>query len=310
MSQGKFHMSKSGEPAPCKATEKDCPLGDTIHGDTPEAVLEKYEQSRESDLFAPIQKRSNTSDDAVAKSLPTGELNPAKLDEDGNVVRPAMTYEQYYASTNEKHFLPEFEEDTEAARAFLRRPGSQFDPESVNSLDDLVRDTAEKREDGLEGDDREELIRRGADPGAFKSGSRYIITPAGGYLGATTSDGMSDDTEINYQEKSPGSNIVSMTVERDEKPKVDYGVMILGKQSNISPNNPSDNDIVMTAHPGLPSRTNPDRDRLKTREEKDAFDAKYHEDLKRLKESKGRVTVGDVRKLKGGRDFNLNVKLK
>lgn len=322
----KYHIDINGNPSICSASIKDCPRGGSdSHGSTKEEVKQKFEQKMKKQLFnsmknnrrkvavSPNVKNIMVSrkalEETVSKAMPKGTLSPAKTDEQGNIVKPELTYENYYAGTNKKHFLKKTATTKdEDIKKFLETPGSQFDPNKVNSLQNLVAQTSIKRKGGLEGDDREELIRRGADPAAFQEGTRYIITPVGGHLGSITSDGLSDDTEISFYEKTPGSNIISMTIEMDHKPEVDFGVLMMGPQNKISPNNPSDNDIVITAHPGLPSKTNPARAKL-SREEKDEYDRQEHENLKRIVKEKGKITIGDIRKIKG-RDFNLNVKLK
>lgn len=303
----RYHMNGKGESAKCVAPPGKCPLEG-----------EHYESEEEADSgidqhltkkFQPYEAKVSKTTGTVKRSLPSGELSPARIDDEGNETRPAQSYGSYYKDVEKKHFAPREAVATKRGeREFLQTPGSQFSPNEASSLKELVKKTSASRPEGLKGDDREELIAMGADPQAFSPHSTYLKTPVGGHLGSITSDGLPDSTPLSFYEKSPGSNMVSLTVERDEKPKVDYGVLVMGDQSKISPNNPGKGDpIVMTAHPGLPSRPNPERAKL-SRDEKAQYDAREHEEYKRL-ESEGLLTVGAIRKLKG-RDFNLNVKLK
>lgn len=307
-----YHIKrdKSGNalgPGICVAQEGNCKNGG-IHGDE-----NKINQVVEAEL---TEKYSSLGNDhkvreTVKKALPTGTLAPARLDDDGNIVKPELTYESYYEGTNKKHFMSKADySDKTKFNEFLKTPGSQFDPSKVSSVKELIELTVKERPEGLNGDDREELIKRGANPKSFTENYRYIITPVGGYLGAMKSDQLPDDTKISFYEKIPDSNIVSVTVEMDKKPSIDYGVMILGKRSAISPDNLGENgddDVFVTAHPGLPSNPNPSRSTM-TRDEKDEFDRIEHENYKNL-EKDGKMTIAEVRKLKGDREFNLNVKL-
>lgn len=240
----------------------------------------------------------------ASKALPAGPFIPARGD------KPAISYEEYYKNTEKKHFAEINKETGEIDYSFLRQPGSQFDPEQATNLKELLENT-EKTRGSIEGDDREELIKLGADPKSFAPGYRYVRSPIGGYLGVSNSIGLDDSEEISIHEKVPGSNIISLVHERPEKPRTDFSVLIFKDRSLMSPDNPGEReDALVTAHPGLPSIPNLERSKLKTREEKDAFDRNYHEDLKAIIREKGKLTVGDVRKLKGGRDFNLNISLK
>lgn len=304
-----YHMNKHGVRAVCEAPEGECPLGGDHYETIEEAdagIAARHEAKHPS--FQGLQSKASRKA-GVRNSLPTGELAPAKLDDEGNELRPAQDYDAYYKGVEKKHFGSSEDVSTpEKNREFLKKPGSQFDPKDAESLNELVQKTAQSRREGLAGDDREELIKRGADPAAFSPNSTYLITPVGGRLGSVTSDSFNDSTPLGVYEKTPGSNIVSLTVEQEEKPHVSYGVLVMGDQSKISPGNPGEGDpIVMTAHPGLPSKTNPERAQL-SRDERAEYDAREHEAYKEL-QSEGRLTVGEVRKLKG-RDFNLNVVLK
>lgn len=244
------------------------------------------------------------------KHLATGVMVPAKKDNSGAIIKPAVSYEDYYASTNKKHFLSsEKRSDRENLEKFLMNPGSQFDPDKVGSLEELINKTAAER-GNLEGDDRERMIAMGADPaGLLPPPNRYLLTSTGGYLGSIKSDELDDDTPVSYHEKVPGSNIVSLTVDMEEKPYVDHGVIIMTDPNTLrgTPDNISQLDSVMTtAFPGFPSGQDPAR-RAMSREEKEEHDAKEFIEIKKLAKT-GKLTVGAIRKLKG-RDFSLNVQM-
>lgn len=223
---------------------------------------------------------------AHAPYVKDGVLSPAQYNEDGSIKRPEVTYEKYYSGTNKKHFLPLAQAgDPSKRQEFLNNPGSQFDPQKVSSIQELADIVQKQRPGGLEGDDRDKLIAEGADPASFKPGFRYLKTPIGGYLGSMTTDGLPDNTPISFHEKIPGSNIVAVTIDRKTKPKVSEGVLIMAKGDKEK----GENDYIITAHPGMPSRPNPDRDGL-TREQKDAYDAKEHENMKKLAQQ-GKLTI-------------------
>lgn len=44
-----------------------------------------------------------------ASYIPSGDLMPARTDENGNIVKPSLTYEDYYAGIEKKYFVAEHE---------------------------------------------------------------------------------------------------------------------------------------------------------------------------------------------------------
>lgn len=127
--------------------------------------------------------------------LPTGILAPARTDNAGNIIKPELTYEEYYAATNKKHFG-----DT-------NQPGSQFT--EVKDLCELVKITKLSHGGSFgDKDDRDKLMAIGADPKAFNEETRYYITPTGGRLGAMTSHALPDDTpQWTSMRKSPEATL-------------------------------------------------------------------------------------------------------
>lgn len=154
------------------------------------------ELSQTFSTLQPLAKRNKRVEKVSKNYMPTGILSPAKTDNDGNEIRPALTFEKYYAGTNKKHFLDKSKASSEETEKFLNNPGSQYDPDKVSSVSNLVDITAAKRKNGLKGDDREKLIELGSDPEGFSDKYRYLIAPVSGKLGSITSEGLSDDTPM------------------------------------------------------------------------------------------------------------------
>lgn len=106
-----------------------------------------------------------------------------------------------------------------------------------------------KQRGGLTGDDRDELIARGADPEAFmapESGVRYLLVETPGAVGVIRSEGMSDDTPVYVVRTKPGVPC-ALAVDVDAAPTTGVGTVVIGPH----PDDPS-REIVWTAHPGLP----------------------------------------------------------
>lgn len=140
----------------------------------------------------------------------------------------------YYKATDAKHFS---HGDAQT--------GSVFTDPKLTNLEDLLALAAEQR-GGLDGDDRAELIAMGADENAFAEGFRYLAVATAGTVGIIPDSELDANLDLEVVRTKPGAP-ASLVLEVDDNPTTNVGVIILGPD----PTNP-ENEIVMTAHPGLP----------------------------------------------------------
>jgi hypothetical protein len=142
-------------------------------------------------------------------------------------------YKQYYADTDAKHF-----HDKE-------KPGSKFTDARVKNLNDVAALTAYQR-GSLEGDDRETLIKYGANPAAFNDNFRYLIVKTPGKLGAQDISTFPANTKFRIEKTKSGASC-SVVADVKSQASTNFGVVIMGNPKG------SGKDIVITAHPGMPA---------------------------------------------------------
>lgn len=144
-------------------------------------------------------------------------------------------FKQYYADTDKKHFQDK------------SKPGSKFTDPRVNDLNAVAALAAYQR-GNLEGDDREKLIKAGANPKAFNDGFRYLIVRTPGKMGVQDISTFPPGTKFRVERHKAGGSC-SIVGDVKEQRSVNYGVVIMGPV----PGNKGDS--VITAHPGMPSRS-------------------------------------------------------
>lgn len=260
----KFHITEAGDPAPCSATVRACPRGgeDKHFGSEAEA-REAFAAEQGGSFAAPLRREAPAMPVAEAPfSLPVLDYHPQddypgmleyddhiRLREDVQVQRrqlavsPGITamvpregqYEQYYADTDKKHF------SDKAA------PGSKFTDPTLNSLEDVTAMALQQRGD-LAGDDREELIAAGANPAAFGPNFRYLKIRTNGTMGSAPLSSFPEGTEFHARRTKTGGK-VSLVAIVDTQPNTDFGVLVIGTPPGV------DHEVVVTAHPGAPSRS-------------------------------------------------------
>ena len=77
----KYHISKDGDPKPCRATKKPCPIGGE-HFDSEEAARDHYEKTMENEVSS--EKPKWTVVAKIARSLGAGEIDfrPSQIEID------------------------------------------------------------------------------------------------------------------------------------------------------------------------------------------------------------------------------------
>lgn len=148
----------------------------------------------------------------------------------------------YYAATDRRH-LP-------STRSHAAGIGSQFQDTSLTSVNDVLVLAWQQRPDKLAGDDREELIRRGAPPDAFHPHIRYLIVETPGTVGITRSESFPDDTIVSVTRTKPDTPC-TLSIALDDAPTTDYGTIIIGPHETIE-----GKEILYTVHPGHPIPVN------------------------------------------------------
>lgn len=201
--------------------------------------------------------------------VPTGSTG-AKYQEIASESIPRNSeYKQYYSDTDAKHF---HDKD---------KPGSKFTDPRVKNLNDVTALTAYQR-GSLEGDDRETLIKYGANPAAFNDNFRYLIVKTPGKLGAQDISTFPSNTKFRVERTKTGAPC-SVVADVKSQEATNFGVIIMGKT------NVSEKDVVITAHPGMPA----------PRSGEGTFDAYEGKSL----------TANHIREIAGMDKININTRL-
>lgn len=218
----KFHINAAGDPGLCRAEKDGCPFGgDSEHHESAAAARKAHEL--------------NNADYQVA----THKGDPSRREIDSYMPEK---FKDYFADTEKKHFDP-------------NSAGSTFT--SAKNLKEILKQAHIQRGD-LEGDDREKLISRGADPTSFQSGKRYLMMETQGNLGTVHSNELSDDDILTVVQKSEKSKPVCV-VERKSKAPTDFATIVLVDNPTL-PGTEGTKTLLITAYPGAsgPSSSNND----------------------------------------------------
>jgi hypothetical protein len=232
-------------------------------------IKSKLETERES-LTAKaglIQARINTVNEANAANLERRKngqplqhphLMPAKFD-------------SYFADTERKHF------NADSA-------GSTFT--EAKNLNEVLA-LASRQRKNLEGDDRQKLIERGADPSSFDSSKRYLMVQTKGKLGTVMASELDDSTMVSVVQKSEKTKPVCV-VETNSKKDTDFATVVLVDNPTM-PGTENHASLLITAFPGTsgPSGSNNDL----------------------LPHVGKKISVGEAKKI-FGRDFSINTVLR
>lgn len=177
----------------------------------------------------------------------------------------------YFADTERKHFSAGSE-------------GSTFT--QARNLNQVLTETARQRK-SLEGDDREKLIARGADPSSFAADKRYLMVETRGRLGTALASELSDDTPLQVVQKSEKSKPVCVA-EVKRQQDTDFATVVLVDNPSL-PGTEHHASLLITAFPGASGPTGSNND---------------------LVPHVGKtITVGEARKIYG-RDFTVNTVVK
>ena len=177
----------------------------------------------------------------------------------------------YFADTERKHFSAGSE-------------GSTFT--QAKNLNQVLSMAAKQRK-SLEGDDREKLIARGADPSSFDSAKRYLMVETKGRLGTVLASELGDDAKVTVVQKSEKSKPVCVA-EVPRQGETDFATVVLVDNPSL-PGTENHASLLITAFPGAsgPSGSNNDL----------------------LPHVGKTMSVGEARKIYG-RDFTINTVVK
>ena len=142
---------------------------------------------------------------------------------------------KYYKATDTKHF------------GTANGPGSTFTDPKMRRLNDVVALAVRQRTDGLNGDDRAELIAHGAPKNAFRDDVRYLAVRTPGTVGVIRSNDMPDSTPVRVERHKPGAPC-SFVVDVQDQPHTSIATVIIGSHALDA-----GREVVYTAHPGVPT---------------------------------------------------------
>lgn len=146
--------------------------------------------------------------------------------------------------------LPREEKD------YLNAAWDKHAPGGVGSIFTKVRSfpellsLAKEQRGSLDGDDRDWFIKQGVPENALLPDCRYLRVKTPGEIGIIRLSEVKDDEEIMVERLKPGAPC-TLYVERNTLPKTNFATIVIGPNENP---NPSTNEMVWTAHPGLPVR--------------------------------------------------------
>lgn len=180
-------------------------------------------------------------------------------------------FDSYFADTERKHF------NVDSA-------GSTFT--DANNLNEVLT-LASRQRKNLEGDDRQKLIERGADPSSFDPSKRYLMVETKGRLGTVMASELDDSTMVSVVQKSEKTKPVCV-VETDSKKYTSFATVVLVDNPTL-PGTENHPTLLITAFPGVsgPSGSNNDL----------------------LPHVGKKISVGEAKKI-FGRDFSINTVLR
>lgn len=148
----------------------------------------------------------------------------------------------YFADTEKKHFS-----DNSAGSTFTE----------AKNLNEVLSKAAQQRKN-LEGDDREKLIARGADPKSFTPDKRYLMVETKGKLGTVLASELNDNDTVTVVQKSEKSKPVCVTEVKNQR-ETDFATIVLVDNPSL-PGTEKHPSLLITAYPGAsgPSGSNND----------------------------------------------------
>lgn len=181
----------------------------------------------------------------------------------------------YFASTEKKHFDP-------------KSSGSTFT--ECRSLNEVMS-LAHKQRGTLSGDDREQLIARGADPNSFAHDKRYLMVETKGNLGVVSSADFKKASDQNIMltvtQKAEGVKPVC-SMESSSQPTTKVATIVL-VDNPTNPGTEKSPTLLITAFPGTSGQSGSNDDLL-------PYVGKQ-------------ITLGEARKIYG-REFSINTIMK
>lgn len=177
----------------------------------------------------------------------------------------------YFADTERKHF-------NEGG------PGSTFT--EAKDLNEVLSLAAKQRK-SLEGDDRDKLIARGADPSSFAEDKRYLMVETKGKLGTVLASELKDTDTVTVVQKNEKAKPLCVT-EVDSKQDADFATIVLVDNPSL-PGTEHHPTLLITSFPGASGPNGSNNDLL-------PYVGKS-------------MTVAEARKIYG-RDFTVNTQVK
>lgn len=322
----RFHVSDDGMPRPCRAQSADsCPVksedGSSVpHGDFDSAqeaqrFAEKVNEQRYlgggGDLFGTViaedEPEPEPEEDPGAKIARIEaeiEAISYQADEDGTMeasldattavtnLRRELESPRRVMNLIEREARPEYVASIDRKHFGEGGAGSKFTDPRVSNVDQLLS-LAAKQRGGLDGDDREALIRAGANPKDFapaSSGIRYLKVEVEGsqQLRSTASMADSDVIEVQAKGGNDGRPPSLTFAAPGGAERVSFATVVVGPKVDGDRKPIEGTETLYTAHPGIPTR------------------GIRSDDVRNAGLDGGsKLTVGEFRKL-FGRDIQIN----
>lgn len=217
----KYHINSKGDSGICSAEAGGCPFGsESEHHASAEDARKSYEKENATRQF---------------------ETHKAPTEDEVKAFMPEK-FADYFADTEKKHFNSS-------------SSGSTFT--ELKNMKEVLKEAYIQR-GGLDGDDRDKLIARGADPNSFGEDKRYVMIKTKGKLGSISSNELRDDEVLTVVQKSEKTKPVCV-VERNSKSDTDFATIVLVDNPTL-PGTEGTKTLLITAYPGAsgPSGSNND----------------------------------------------------
>lgn len=141
-------------------------------------------------------------------------------------------FARYFADSESKHFSSS-------------QPGSTFT--GVSTFNELLNETFNQR-GTLQGDDRDDLIARGADPTSFAPDKRYLMVETDGLLGAVRSSTLPDNTPLQVVRKSAKTKPVCVA-RVAKQAHVTFATIVVADNPSV-PGTEESPGLLISAFPG------------------------------------------------------------
>lgn len=169
-----------------------------------------------------------------------------------------MTISKQIKDLVQRENRPQYIESIDVKHFSLESPGSTFVDLRAKKTEDVLEIAVEQRGD-LFGDDREDLIKNGADPQAFlpkESNVRYLKVNISGVQAIKDTSSLQESEILTVMAKGGADGklpSLSFVLDSKEKEKTDFATIIIGPDTDEENNFIPNTEVLWTLHPGVPT---------------------------------------------------------